>query len=332
MILLIMLFNTWKNNSLNSERAARYVVCLIFLGYLLYANFLSEESLLHYLFLAPFICFVILYIYTMKKYILLFSFFSISFLGGVFAYIAWDVDNAIFLAWSTIITPQKDISQYHLDAKILRQEVIWMALKIRWITIPDTYVCKKYFTDAIKNDWVCGAVELAADNGMITRANTKTHPGEYVTRAEALAILLKAGKTTLWTPRRVSQIDGTVWSLYQDLKTLWFTQWQADMMDSLPGCILINHGSSCEDGADLNMAFTRFQPNEFAIRSEVFEFAALILGFNASNDIDSILDELDILINNVTQEFSVGKTDISSTENINTALPRELIQDIVDHQ
>ena len=80
-----------------------------------------------------------------------------------------------------------------MDNKILRQEVIAMALKIKWIIIPTNTPCKKYFADATKNDWVCRAVELAADNGIITRSNKYANPGKYVTRAEALAMMMKAG-------------------------------------------------------------------------------------------------------------------------------------------
>ncbi len=85
--------------------------------------------------------------------------------------------------------------------------------------LPENYICKKYFTDATQNDWVCRALELAADNGIISRANTHARPTDRITRAEALAILLKTGKVSLSAPRRVTQPDGSVWSLYQDLKS-----------------------------------------------------------------------------------------------------------------
>lgn len=98
-------------------------------------------------------------------------------------------------------------------------------------------------------------MELAADNGIISRVNTRARPMDRITRAEALAILLKTEKVSLSEPRRVTQTDGTVWSLFQDVKTLGFTQWQADMLDSLPECSLINHGDSCEDGASANKVF-----------------------------------------------------------------------------
>lgn len=82
-----------------------------------------------------------------------------------------------------------------------------MALKIKGVMLPDNYTCKKYFTDAVQNDWVCRAVELAADNGIISRANTRARPMDKVTRSEALAILLKTGKVSLGEPRRVVQTD-----------------------------------------------------------------------------------------------------------------------------
>lgn len=45
----------------------------------------------------------------------------------------------------------------------------------------------------MKNDWVCRAVEIAADNDLVSRGNKKFRPQDKITRAEALAILLKAG-------------------------------------------------------------------------------------------------------------------------------------------
>jgi hypothetical protein len=100
-----------------------------------------------------------------------------------------DFANAVFLSDRAIITPQTESYQYRLDDKILRQEVIGMALKIKGIPLPENYKCKKYFVDTIKNDWVCRAVELAADNGIITRSNKYANPGKNITRAEALGII-----------------------------------------------------------------------------------------------------------------------------------------------
>ncbi len=63
-------------------------------------------------------------------------------------------------------------------------------------------------------------MELAADNGIISRANAEARPKDRITQSEALAILLKTGKISLTEPRRVVQSDGTIWSLFQDLKSL----------------------------------------------------------------------------------------------------------------
>ena len=233
----------------------------------------------------------------MKKIFLLLSFLSfLSSLGMTFAYTSTDLSNAHYLAGQGVVTQQNIATKYRLDDKVLRQEIIGMALKMKWITVPANYACKKYFSDVVQNDWVCWALELAADNSIITRENMKARPTDFVTRAEALAILLKTGKVSLSLPRRVTQPDWSVWSLYQDLQKLWFTQWQADMLDSLPNCLVINHGVSCEDGASTNTSFSHFQPNSVALRSEVFEFAAIMSGFIPGDNLGWVLDDLDILL------------------------------------
>lgn len=214
----------------------------------------------------------------MKKIFLVFSLFSFLFsLDFTFSYTDNDLSNAQYLAKQGIVQPRKHPSLYRLDDLILRQEVIGMVLKIKGVTLPEKYTCKNYFADVTQDEWVCRAIELAADNGIISRENKNARPRDTVTRAEALAMLLKTGKVSLSEARRVVQADGFVWSLYQDLKKLGFTQWQADMLDALPDCSIINHGDACEDGADMNTAIASFQPNSFALRASVFEFAALML-------------------------------------------------------
>ncbi len=125
----------------------------------------------------------------MKKLSVLCAF---CFVLSAFAYTSEDVSNANYLADQQIVVKQTTASKYRLDDNILRQEVIGMALKVKGVTLPENYTCKKYFADATKNDWVCRAVELAADNGIITRSNKYANPGKSVTRAEALAMVMKA--------------------------------------------------------------------------------------------------------------------------------------------
>lgn len=92
----------------------------------------------------------------------------------------------------------------------------------------------------MKNDWICRAVELGADMDLISRANVKFRPQDKITKAEALSILVRAAKIQLQEPRRITQLDGSVWSLYTDLKDLGFTQWQADLLDSISDCKIFN--------------------------------------------------------------------------------------------
>lgn len=110
-----------------------------------------------------------------------------------FAYTQVDVDNANYLANKNIITQQSTATGYRLDDTITRAELVWTALKLKWITLPENYQCKKYFSDVVSNDWICRAVELAADNGLISRENSQFNPNNSITRAEALSITIRAG-------------------------------------------------------------------------------------------------------------------------------------------
>lgn len=53
-------------------------------------------------------------------------------------------------------------------------------------------------------------------------------------------MLVRASKITLQEPRRITQSDGSIWSLYSDLKTFGFTQWQADLLDGITDCKIFN--------------------------------------------------------------------------------------------
>lgn len=127
---------------------------------------------------------------------------------GAFGATLTDIDDANFLAREWILVDQSsNTTNYRLGESILRQEIIGIALKIKWATLPEEYVCKNYYTD-VKADpssvWVCRAVEIAADNAMISRENKLFQPQEYVTESEALAILFSAlGEK--WVPQ--TEID-----------------------------------------------------------------------------------------------------------------------------
>lgn len=125
----------------------------------------------------------------MKKF-LLSSLLSIS--VWTFAYTEIDIWNAKSLANMGIVVEQSTIGEYRLDDTITRAEVVGIALKLYGTKLPDSYICKGYFSDVTNNDWICRAVELAADNGLITRSNQTFRPQDKITRAEALAIILQA--------------------------------------------------------------------------------------------------------------------------------------------
>jgi len=127
--------------------------------------------------------------FFMKK---LSIFCAVCFVLSALGYTTEDISNANYLADQKIVTKQTTGTGYRLDDKILRQEVIGMALKVKGITLPENYTCKKYFADATKNDWVCRAVELAADNGIISRSNKYANPGKSITKSEALAMVMNA--------------------------------------------------------------------------------------------------------------------------------------------
>lgn len=135
----------------------------------------------------------------MKK---LFSLFLISaMLSNAFAFTSNDVSVAQMLADQKVINNHaNDPLQYRLDATITRAELLKIALKIRTLEVPASYTCQGYFTDVnAKQDWICSVVEMAADNEIITRENKTFRPQDTVTRAEALAILMKAKKIEIQT-------------------------------------------------------------------------------------------------------------------------------------
>ncbi|MCB9807273.1 hypothetical protein H6768_05345 [Candidatus Peribacteria bacterium] len=114
-----------------------------------------------------------------------------------FAYTTTDIEIANSLADAGIIVDQRtNPVAYRLDDTITRQEVIGMTLKLKGVALPSNYTCKGYFTDAIfasssPDAWVCRAVELAADRGLITRDSATTRPRDKITKAEALALAWK---------------------------------------------------------------------------------------------------------------------------------------------
>lgn len=140
----------------------------------------------------------------MKK-LFLFSLIATSMFASGVSYV-WDTDDfaAKYLANLWIITKQTNIEGYRLGATITRAEVVGIALKIKWVSLPNNYYCKNYFSDVKYNEgnnWICRAVELAADNWLISKSNKTFRPQDTITRAEALAIITKAGGISMITDK-----------------------------------------------------------------------------------------------------------------------------------
>lgn len=69
-----------------------------------------------------------------------------------------------------------------------------MAIKLSGTNLANERRCQGYFKDVTAiapNGWVCRIVEIAADLGIISKGNDVFRPEETITRAEALAMLLK---------------------------------------------------------------------------------------------------------------------------------------------
>lgn len=184
-----------------------------------------------------------------------------------YGYSSDDMARANLIAQAGLIVSHEAVELYRLDDPMLRQELVGTALKLAGVDLPKEYACRGYFTDAnfapsSTDAWVCRAFELGADNSFVTRANKTTRPRDKVTRAEALAIIVQAGKVPL-APDNYS----TNW-----LKAQGYADWQTKLLSSLTDCRIYNHGVSCEDGKDGNIAMGNFRPNEPATRADVFEF------------------------------------------------------------
>lgn len=114
--------------------------------------------------------------------------------------------------------------------------------------LEERYFCRNYFIDVKYdrlNNWVCRAVEKAADLGIISRKNNYARPQDPITRIEALAIVMRAGNIPY-----EKDVDRTHYPLNMD-------QWIIDILD---GALRYNIISSSTD----------FHPQKLATRMDVF--------------------------------------------------------------
>lgn len=189
---------------------------------------------------------------------------------GVFATPA-DEDNANYLASQGIIVDQSSTpANYRFGDKILRQEIVAIALKMRGVTLPGGYTCKKYFSDVTQIDWVCRAVELAADNGIISRSNGTFRPKDFVTRAEALAMLSGVVCLPKLTTREYGFLESSLPELSEQHSNK--NDWQKVLWESISSGTKDDYGLASMNPGDWNDTQKKASnnPNDTVLRSEIF--------------------------------------------------------------
>ncbi len=100
-------------------------------------------------------------------------------------------------SYDIIVNNSKNPAGYRLADTITRAEAVGVALRVADISLPDKYFCKNYYRDVSYNpvnNWICRAIEIAADSGIISRENTTARPSTPISRIEALAITMRAGR------------------------------------------------------------------------------------------------------------------------------------------
>jgi len=126
------------------------------------------------------------------------------------------------VAKNIIVDQSKNPSGYRLAHTITRAEAAGVALRVADIPLEDTYFCKNYFRDVKYdrlNNWMCRAIEIAADYNIISRVNDQAKPKSPVTRIEALAMIVRAGKIPY--PKNVDRTNYP--------KNM--PQWQVDLLE-----------------------------------------------------------------------------------------------------
>jgi hypothetical protein len=100
-------------------------------------------------------------------------------------------------SYDIIVNNARNPAQYRLGDTITRAEAVWVALRVGDIALPEKYFCRNYFRDVAYNpvnNWICRAIEIASDNSIISRENANARPSTPISRIEALAITMRAGK------------------------------------------------------------------------------------------------------------------------------------------
>lgn len=166
------------------------------------------------------------------------------------------LNNANNLAGRGLILQVSNVTDYNLNGTILRQEIVWIALKIQGVSLAEDYKCKGLFKDVTSkkpNNWACRVAEVASENGIVSKENTEFRPEAKVSNSEALAMIFNAFgieyNTSLDSPD--SYYFGTV-------------DWQKKIISHAKNLWLIEN-------------IKEFNPNENALRWQVFNFISKLL-------------------------------------------------------
>lgn len=104
------------------------------------------------------------------------------------------VENANLLAREWIIVDNsKNVSNYRLYDKILRQETAVVALwMFKWAK---KWFCENIFSDVSlqkPNNWACYTIEALAEKNIISKQNKNFRPEDFITKSEVLGMLIKS--------------------------------------------------------------------------------------------------------------------------------------------
>jgi len=125
-------------------------------------------------------------------------------------------------SYDIIVDQWKNPARYRFTDTITRAEAVGIALKVSEVSLPDKYFCRNYFRDVAydrMNNWVCRAIEMAADYNIISRTNDTARPRSPISRIEALAITMRAGKIPY-----AKNVDRSNYPLSMP-------QWQVDLLE-----------------------------------------------------------------------------------------------------
>ncbi len=164
--------------------------------------------------------------------------------------------TASAIAGKWIIQKRSNLDDYNVKSFVLRQEIIAIAVKIKWLQLPDDYICRKFYRDvtSIKpNNWVCRTAEIWADYWLVSKQNKDFNPESNVTRVEALAILFNAFDIQ-----------------YKNFSTSWYTftsdisEWQKPVL-------------SYAQFVGINSETSNILANLPAVRGEIFTYIEKLL-------------------------------------------------------